>query len=283
MINRRLLALVLTLIPLAIAGAAAPRVLVICAPGYPGTTAQAKPVMDAFAAAAERAAGWPAGSLSAVYHEKMEPGLARLAQDDAALALVPLPFYLQQAQTLKLAPRLQVVRASGASETWSLVAKKGMVKSAASLAGWEISGSPGYAPAFVRGPVLGAWGTLPPSAVVKFTPAILSALRRAAAGERVAVLLDSAQSAALASLPFAAELETVHRSKPLPGTLLCSVGDRGKGPELEALLKALPVLHEEPEGEEVLKTMQMVRFERADLGAIEAARKAFAAEAESPK
>lgn len=281
--ERRLLALALTLIPLALAGAAAPRVLVICAPGYPGTTAQAKPVMDAFAAAAERAAGWPAGSLRAVYHEKMEPGLARLAQDDAALALVPLPYYLQHAQALKLVPRLQVVRASGASETWSLVAKKGAVRSAASLAGWEVAGSPAYAPAFVRGPVLGAWGALPPSATLKFTPAILSALRRAAAGENVAVLLDAAQSTALASLPFAAELETVYRSKPLPGTLLCSVGDRGKGPELEALLKALPALNEKPEGEEVLKTMQMVRFERADLGAIEAARKAFAAAAEPPK
>jgi len=279
--ERRLLALALTLLPLA--GAAAPRVLVICAPGYPGTTAQAKPVMDAFAAAAERAAGWPAGSLRAVYHEKMEPGLARLAQDDAALALVPLPFYLQHAQALKLVPRLQVVRASGASETWSLVAKKGAVRSAASLAGWEISGSPGYAPAFVRGPVLGAWGALPPSATLKFAPAILSALRRAAAGENVAVLVDSAQSSALASLPFAADLETVHRAKPLPGTLLCSVGDRGKGPGIEALLKALPTLNEKPEGEEVLKTMQMVRFERADLGAIEAARKAFAAAVETLK
>jgi hypothetical protein len=268
---------VLLVLPLALARSASPKVLVICAPGYPGTTAQARPVMEAFAGAAARAGGWPSGSLSAVYHERAEPGLARLAEDDAALALVPLPFYLQHGPALKLAPRLQVVRDSGAAETWSLVAKKGTVASAAALAGFEVAGAPGYAPAFVRGPVLGPWGALPPSATVRFTPAILSALRRAAAGEKVAVLLDSAQSSALASLPFAGDVETVYRAKPLPGTLLCTVGDRAKGPEFEALLKALAGLHKTPEGADALQAMRMVRFEAADLPGIEAARKAFAA------
>ncbi len=281
--RERFLAAVLALLPLAIAGAASQRVLVICAPGYPGTTAQAKPVMDAFAAAAASAAGLPAGSLAAVYFEKEEPGMARLAQDDAAFALVPLPFLLQHAQALKLEPRLAVVRASGATETWSLVAKKGAVKSAASLDGWEIAGSAGYAPAFVRGTVLGPWGALPASASVKFTPAILSALRRAAAGENVAVLLDGAQASALGSLPFAGDLETVYRSRPLPGTILCTVGGRATGADGEALLKALPTLHEKPGGKDVLETLQMVRFEKADLGAIEEARKAFARASGSPQ
>src|SRR6059036_784782 len=46
--------------------AAGARTLVVCAPGYPGTTEEAQPTMDAFARAAEAAAGWPAGSLHAV-------------------------------------------------------------------------------------------------------------------------------------------------------------------------------------------------------------------------
>jgi hypothetical protein len=279
----RFVAPALLVLSLALAEGATPSVLVICAPGYPGTTAQARPVMEAFAGAAARAAGWPKESLSAEYHEQAEPGLARLAQEDAALALVPLPFYLQNGAALGLRPRLQVVRETGGTETWSLVARKGVVPSAAALAGFEVAGVPCYAPAFVRGPVLGPWGALPSSATIKFTPSILSALRRAAAGEKVAVLLDASQARALATLPFAADLETVYRAKPLPGTLLCTVGKRAKRPEFERLLGALLGLHKSPEGADALAAMQMTRFETADLAAIEAARKAFAAAAGPPR
>ena len=54
--------------------------------------------------------GCPAGArrLSvAVYHEDLEEGLARLEQPDAALALVPLPFYLEYVDRLDLLPILQ--------------------------------------------------------------------------------------------------------------------------------------------------------------------------------
>jgi hypothetical protein len=278
-----LVAIVLLVLPAVSAEPPSPTVLVICAPGYPGTTAQARPVMDTFAAAAARAAGWPAGGLSAVYHEREEPGLARLAQDDAALALVPLPFYLKHGPSLGLAPRLEVVRESGATESFSLVARSGAIPSVAALEGFEVVGAPCYAPAFVRGPVLGPWGALPSSTTVRFSPSILSALRRAAAGERIAALLDAAQSTALASLPLAAKLETVYRAKPLPGTLLCTVRDRAKGRRFEALLEALPGLHKTSEGADALKAMQMVRFEAADLAGIEAARKAYAAAEASPR
>jgi hypothetical protein len=275
--NARFVATAIVVLLLAPAGAVSPETLVICAPGYPGTTAQARPVMEAFAGAAARAAGWAPGSLAAVYYEKAEPGLVRLAQEDAALALVPLPFYLQNGPTLRLAPRLAVVRDRGATETWSLVAKKGTVSSAAALAGFEVASGAGYSPAFVRGPVLGAWGALPKTATIKFTPSILSALRRAAAGEKVAVLLDSSQTTALASLPFAGDLATVYRGKPLPGTLLCTVGDRAKRREFDALFKALLGLHKTTEGADALAAMQMARFETAELSAIEAAGKAFTA------
>ena len=48
---------------------------------------------------------------------------------------------------------------------------------------------------------------------------VLSVLRRRRKGEDVAVLLDGAQSDALATLPFAGELEVVARSEPLPSVL----------------------------------------------------------------
>src|SRR5262245_60817817 len=72
---------------------AATTTLVVCAPGYPGSTAEAQPSLDAFAAAAAKAAGWPEGSFTAVYHPSEDDGLAALAKPDAALALVAWPFF----------------------------------------------------------------------------------------------------------------------------------------------------------------------------------------------
>ena len=257
--------------------AAAPRTIVVCAPGYPGNTEQAKPTMESFARAAERAAGFPAGSLDAIYFETEEAGVARLKDPGSALALVPLPFLLKHGIDLSLTPRLQVVEESGPSQVWTLVAKKGRVPSAASLAGWEVTGVPGYAPGFVRGPVLGEWGALPGDARIIFTSRPLSALRRAAAGEMVAVVLDGPQSAALASLPFAADLEIVARSRPLPGTILCTVGDKLGLDAAAPLIDGLIRLHEKEGGAEILKSMRMARFEKADAASLEAIRRSFSA------
>jgi len=251
------------------------RMLVACAPGYPGTTAQAQATMDRFAAAAETAAGWKPGGLGAVYHETLEGGVARLAEADAVLALVTLPVYLEERTRLSLTPRLQVAQDSGAMEVWSLVAKKGLVALPTGLDGWELTGGVGFSPDFVRGPVLGGWGDLPGSVRITFAAAPLSALRRAASGEKTAVILDSTATAALPGLPFAPDLEIVARSKPLPGSLLCSVGDRLPARDADRMIKALARLHQTPAGAEALKSIQVARFEAIDRAALEGAVKAF--------
>ncbi len=69
--------------------------------------------MDAFAAALAQAAGWAPGSLAAVYHESEAAGVARLGQADAALALVPLPFFLEHREALRQQPIAQAVAQAG--------------------------------------------------------------------------------------------------------------------------------------------------------------------------
>jgi len=250
-------------------------VLVVFAPGYPGNTLDAQGTMDGFARAATKAAGWPDGRLQAVYHETLEEGVERLAGTDAVLALVPLPLYLQYAAELDLRPVLDVEKDSGDKEIWSLVARKGAIASPASLSDWELTGMPGYAPGFVRGPVLGNWGNLPESVRITFSGRVLSALRRADSGEPVAVLLDRAQADSLASLPFAAELEVVHRSQPLTAILLCAVGSRLAEADSEALTAGLLALHKSAEGREVLASMQMKRFRPLDRKALQRAEASY--------
>lgn len=251
------------------------RLLVACAPGYPGTTAQAQPTMDDLAAGIARAAGWPEGRLEAVYHEQEDEGVERLGDPRAALALVPLAFYLKHGEALSLRPVLEVVETSGAAQVWSLVAKAGAVTEPASLQGWELAGAPGYSPGFVRRVALAGWGEPPDDLHIRSSTRLLSSLRKAAKGEAVAVLLDRAQAESLAKLPFSAELETIHRSDEMPGSLLCVREGRLSAAESDALSAALTAMNDGDEGRELLASIRVSRFVPVDAPRLEAIERAF--------
>jgi hypothetical protein len=217
--------------------------LVFCAPGYPGGAGDAQPLLDQFASAAAASSGWPAGSLAAVYDPTEDGGLAKLGAPDAVLAFVPYPFFVEHASQLHLTPLVQAdVADVGPRQRWTLVAKAGRVTGAASLAGYTILSVAGYAPDFVKHSALGEFA-LPAGVKVEPTGQILSALRRAAAGEPVAVLLDQTQSAALPSLPFANELRTVTQSPELPVAVIAVVGSRLSAERARALQTGLLKMH----------------------------------------
>src|SRR3984957_13306560 len=204
--------------------ASAAAALVFCAPGYPGGAGDAQPFVDKFASAAAAAAGWPPGSLVAVYDPTEQGGLAKLGGPDAVLAFVPYAFFFEHGAQLHLMPLAQAdVEGVGTHEHWSLVTKGGRVNGPGSMAGYTVLSVAGYAPGFVRHAALGAW-PLPPDVKIESTGQILSALRRVAAGEAVAALLDQTQAAALPSLPFANELKAVTQSPELPVAII-AVGD----------------------------------------------------------
>jgi hypothetical protein len=206
--------------------AAALATLVFCAPGYPGGAGDAQPLLDQFSSAAVTASGWPAGSLAAVYDPTEEGGLAKLRSADAVLAFVPYPFFVEHAAELHLTPLVQAdVTDIGPQQRWTLVAKSGRVTDAKSMAGYTILSVAGYAPDFVRHSALEGW-TLPPDVKIEATGQILGALRRVAAGEPVAALLDQTQAAALPTLPFAAELKAVMQSPELPVAIIAVVDSR---------------------------------------------------------
>jgi len=200
--------------------------LVFCAPGYPGAANDAQPLVDQFASAAVAASGWPAGSLAAVYDPTEDGGVAKLKAADTVLAFVPYPFFVEHAAQLHLMPLVQADMSDiGPRERWTLVAKAGRVAAPASMAGFTLLSVAGYAPDFVRNSALKGWA-LPPDVKIEATGQVLSALRRVAAGEPVAVLLDQTQAAALPSLPFAAELRTVTQSPELPVAIVVVVDSR---------------------------------------------------------
>ncbi len=244
--------------------------LVACAPGYPGSTAEAQPAMDGFAEALDKAAGWPPGQLRAVYAPSEKDGLALLAP--AQLGLLSLPFYVKHASALHLVPRLLVEQKGlGPTERWTLVAKKGRVGKPADLASFTVLSLAGYAPDFVRR-VLGPDWRLPDTTRVMESAQVLSALRRALQGQDVAVLLDGAQGQALPTLPFAAELEVLATSAPLPAALLATVGNRLPPARWPPLEKALLGLSTQPSAAAALDGIRLVRFLPVEAGSLQAVR-----------
>src|SRR5262249_36170130 len=131
-----------------------------------------------------------------------------------------------------------------------------------------------FAPEFVRGVVIGALGPLPANAKLVQSTSVLSSLRRAANGEPVAVVLDGNQEAALGTLPFAAKLEVVTRSPPVPVALVVTAGDRIPAKTWSAIEAALLRLGgvEAP----VLQAIELDRFAPLDEKSLDAARKSYA-------
>lgn len=240
--------------------AAAASTLVFCAPGYPGAAGDAQPFVDQFAAAAVKAAGWPSGSLAAIYDPTDEGSVAKLGNADAVLAFVPYPFFVQHAAQFHFTPLAQAdVAGTGTRQHWTLVAKPGKVSGPTSLAGYTIVSVAGYAPEFVRHGALEAW-PLPADVKIQYTGQILSALRRVAAGEPTVALLDQTQTVALPTLPFANDLKPVTQSPELPVALIVVVESRVPAARAQALQSALLKMGHGGEGSETLSQLRLQGF-----------------------
>lgn len=237
--------------------------LVVCAPGYPGSRAEAQPTMDALAQALSRESGL---RIRAVYEETEAAGIQRLQAKDAPLLLSPLPFWFVHRAALKLAPHLAAVpQGREALQRWALVGGRG---SDGSLEGYTVLSTAGYAAGFVHAIAPG----LPRDAKIEQTSSVLSALRRAANGEKVVVLLDGAQAAAVQKLPFASQLKTLQTSAPVPDALLSSVTGRLDMRHMREILQAFERLSRSEEGRAALAGAQLSGFVPVDAKALGALR-----------
>jgi hypothetical protein len=262
----------------AVTGHAAPapappaHTLVVCAPGSPGSTDDARPRMDALAAAVSARAGT---RIAASYEPSEDACVAQLAS--TGFGLVSLPFFLAHERELALVPRLQVVaRGRPGLDRWALVGPRGRISGPSALAGYTIVSSAAYAPGFIRGVVLGGFGAVPASVKLEQSSAVLSALRRAANGEPVAVVLDGTQQAALASLPLASQLQVIAQSPPVPAGLVVTVDARIPARPWSEIERALVGLASDRAVAPVLGAVEVARFEPVDAAALAQARRAFA-------
>lgn len=134
------------------------------------------------------------------------------------------------------------------------------------MAGFTLLSTAGYAPDFVRRSALEGW-PLPADVKIESTGQILSALRRAAAGEAVAVLLDQTQATALPSLPFAADLKILAQSPPLPVALIAVVDSRVTPARAKSLQQGLLNMRQANGASDALMPLHLRGFVPAKLPA----------------
>jgi hypothetical protein len=251
--------------------------LVVCAPGYPGSAAEAQPAMDALARELGAAARLP--HLTASYEETAEGGLHKLAAPDSAVLLATLPFFLEHEHDLHLTARLMAVPQDGQPlQRWTLVTGKDHPPR---LSGYSVESLAGSSKQFVHAAAPG----LPPDAPISAPGTVLSGLRRAANGEKIALLLDGTQASSLKTLPFAAQLATVESSAPMPVAIVATVGTRLGASKWKALEAAFLAMGKNPAAHAALAGVEMTGFGRLDEAALSSARAAFsnAAQAASAK
>jgi len=259
-------------LPLAIAAAAvaappAKQTIAVCSPGAVGTQADAQPALDQFATAIGAKAGV---AMAAIFDETEAGGVARL-KGDAGIALVSLPFFLAHEKELGLHARLDVVQQGRPDlDKWTLVAKKGRVTNATALGDMTIYGNVAFAPAFVRGAILGSWGKVPTSTKLVQSSTVLSSLRKAANGDPIAVVLDGAQQASLASLPYASQLEVVATSPAMPAGVIATID--AKVPAWAPIEKALRAMTPDQ-----LAAIRQAKLIDVDARALDIARSGFEA------
>lgn len=235
--------------------------LVVCAPGYPGSTQEAQPAMDALARELSQASHL---TVTASYDETAQGGLQSLKRPDAGLVLATLPFFLEHERDLHLTAKLLAVPQDGQRlQKWTLVAGK---EHPAQLEGYTVQSLAGDSPRFVRAVA----PEVPKDARISASASVLSGLRKAANGDKLAVLLDGTQAASLQTLPFAQSLSTVSSSAPLPVAVVATVGKKVNAAQWKALAAAFKEVPKES-----LAGIQMSGFAPLDEAALSKAREAY--------
>ena len=252
---------------------AAERDILFWAPYAPGSPEQAAGALEEFARLVEQGAGWPRGSISAVYRNKEDDGLKAIQELDPGFVLVPIPVHLRYHESLDWAPLRAAVLAGVEAQRYSLYGPAG--SSVHWLSDVTIEGDAAYDPEFVRTLVLGGQYAV---ADDHFRPTSrpLSAVRRAARGEKVLVLLDEGQRRALASLPAAAKLVLLAESGWMPAAVLVSRAGATEA-DVQQLGRVLDGLSADPEAADLLATLRIQRFEAVEPQAIEKLQKIYSA------
>ena len=228
-------------------------------PGQPGTSQEARPVLDALAAYLRKKMG-PGVTIKGRYFNELDPALDFLHNTPPVWGIVRLGFYSEQARRFQMTALASTRPGGYNKDIWRLVVKRDAPE------GWKS----------LRGKVLGNMlfetdaaacllfgvppAQLPFALAGTFRP--LRSLRRVIKGKATGAVLDRVQYQALKAMPLVKKIKVVHTSGELPASPVVWLGtpdDRTK-----RLATILLGMKEDRNAETLLKLLQTNGFGPAD-------------------
>lgn len=264
--------------------------LVVCYPNAPGSTEQARPIMERLGAHLSWRTGF---ELQPEYTNDPAQAQRWIEERRPRFAIVSLPLFLRWRAQLGLTPVAQAERQHATAERYHLVVAQGapwrtledLTAAARRPVIWSSHlDDPRFVSrvVFAGGLQVAAGDEGQARGVVTDQP--LRALRRMKAGEAFegvpvdAVLLEDATWAELQKLQaFREGLRDLFSSAPLPTPVVVALG-AVDADDAARLRDALVHMHEEPEGRELLTTLQVTGFQPPSTDALAAAVAAYGEE-----
>jgi hypothetical protein len=215
----------------------------------------------------EESGGWSPGSMTGLFISSSRECGMRLDEQKPPFAITTLGTFLTYREKLGLVPLAQPVIDGSTAERYRIMVRTGTHPSLAALKGKTIAGALVEEPQFLKRVVLR--GAMDPESffTLKGSPGVLRCLRKLAQGELDGVIVNSQQYRALASLPFAGELEVAFTSEEIPLVGIVANGKLTTADERSRFTRALSRVCSHPEGKKLCELFGVENFVPADLHA----------------
>jgi hypothetical protein len=240
--------------------------LVVCHVGGPGSTAQAKPVLEKFIRHMEKSGGLDAGSMAGEYHTTKAGCLAYIKNNKPAFGVFDLATYLEHHKAWKLRPLASMGTLK--SQRYHVLVREGSFKNLAALKGKTLISSHLADATLVSRIIFD--GKLDAAAhfKLKTTRRPLKGIRKVARAKADATLVDQMAYEHLSELQLPAKLHAIHSSPKLPGLTLSTLGvNKPEKKTVDKLIRSLPKLCA-GEGKKMCETFQITAFIKVKAGAL---------------
>ncbi len=228
-------------------------------PGQPGTSQEARPVMDAFAAYLQKKMG-PGITIKGCYFNELDPALDFLRHTPPVWGIVRLGFYSAHARRFRITALASTRPGGYDTDIWRLVVGRDGPDDWKALRG-KVMGNMLFETDASACLLFGVPpARLPFTLAGTFRP--LRSLRNVIKGKATGAVLDRSQYEAVKALPLGKDIKVVHTSRDLPTSPVVWFGtpdDKAK-----RLTSILLGMKEDRDAETLLKLLQTDGFGPAD-------------------
>ncbi|MDJ0762558.1 MAG: PhnD/SsuA/transferrin family substrate-binding protein [Myxococcota bacterium] len=248
------------------------RQMLLCLPGFPGTSSQAQPYVDKMLRYLEPKLGWSAGTITGLYLPDGAAASKKLLEVKPGIALVGPSIYAAHQKALRMQVIAKVEVDGRGAETYAIVTKKDGPSSLAALVGKTIEGTVVHDEKYIYNVLLDQ--QISPGKIgLKSEIRPLKSLRNVARGRVDGAIVDASVQRHMASLPFADELQVIYTSKPVPPPAVVVMGEGRK--HAEKLKKALVGLCQRPDGQDLCRALMLTSILAASDADYKALKKAY--------